>query len=878
MNLKPKNISIICILIFSWSTIIFSQNSKDSKLKIQGANQLFIEKKYVVAKDLWLEIAKENPNNSNINYKTGVCLIEAPGSKAESLAYLKTASLKVNKNYSPFDNSIQTAPVEVYFYLGRSYLYNNFQDSAIKYLNKFLSISSKKHYLKSETEKIIQQCRNYFTVNKNHNEHHLLQFTSVFNSEFNELNPLISLNGSSIIFTSDRERNLLETSNKKIFDVETGNHFLDLYIAEKDFKNKKWTNPKILKISKTRSNEIGMGFSSDLNKIIFSNGQTSSKKLNNNSIIEKSKNYTSSKDFQHFPDFNISSVMITENEKFMYFSSDKSGGYGGKDIWFSKKLPDNTWSKPTNMGPNINSSSDETSPFLHPDGVTFFYSSNSDKSIGGYDVFISKKQSDNSWGESLNIGIPINTVFDEKFFSTSTDGTLGYYSSIKKDGNSDLISVKIDTPYSEPLIYITGYIDKLEKESLDDIIIKLINNDLESDPLIYKPNNFNGSYIFKAEKCYNYDIDYYKLVTLSSGKVKESLMYEQSIKTPCENTKTIISPINLPTVDYYGNVVEKKQEINTIIEEVKEKNKKYNFKEIISKDNNLIALLLIDENGNIVDKAILTPDGFKFELLNSNDNYTFKIENFPDSLDLSDIPIFLFEQGKETLIHGDFKNGNLYKYVNTFNSFKFKEIISSYGESMKLFLIDEDGNVIEKGILTNNGFKFELISSQLEYSFKIENFPDNLDLSEIPILIKNHEEELIIVGDFTKNNQYQLPKIHFKKSFQLGEYSIENDIYFKKFMKKVIDKINASGKVKLEIVGSSSKIPTKRYSSNTALAKLRVEKGKKYIYDYLDNKNISRELVQIVKERAIVSGPEFNSNDKDQSKYFKYQYFSIWAE
>ena len=91
--------------------------------------------------------------------------------------------------------------------------------------------------------------------------------------------------------------------------------------------------------------------------------------------------------------------------------------------------------------------------------------------------------------------------------------------------------------------------------------------------------------------------------------------------------------------------------------------------------------MLLDDQGNIVDKAILTEDGFKFELLKSNSNYTFKIENFPDSLDLSDIPIFLYEQGKETLIHGDFKDDNSFNYINNFNAFKFKEIISSYGKN-----------------------------------------------------------------------------------------------------------------------------------------------------------------------------------------------------
>ena len=879
MTWTPKKYSFTIILLLSWGSTTFSQGTKDLKLKIQGANQLFIEKKYEIAKDLWLEIAKENTNNSNINYKTGVCLLESSSGRIQSLSFLKIASEKVNKNYSPFDNTLKTAPVEVYFYLGKSYHFNNLQDSAIKYLKKFITISSKKHYLKGEADKIIQQCKNYSLVANNKNEHEILKFNSEINSEFNELNPLVSLNGSSLIFTSDRERILEENSNKKIFDVNTGNHYFDLYITNRDFVRNSWTNPKLLNISKTRSNEIGIGFSHDVHKIIFSNGQPSTKKINNINFSRKAQNYNTTKSFILFPDFNISSIVITENEKFMFFSSDKSGGYGGKDIWFSKKQPDNTWSKPTNMGPNINSSSDEIAPFLHPDGVTFFFSSNSDKSIGGYDVFVSKKNQNNLWEKPENLGIPINTVFDEQYFSTSTDGTLGFYSSFNKAGNSDLMAVKITNPYSNPLIYLTGLVDKLDKESLENnIIVKLINTDLETPAAIYKPNNFNGSYIFKAEECYHFDVQYFKLVTLSSGKVKESLIHEQTIKTPCESSRKIVKPILLPTIDYYGKIVEKKQDRKAIIKEFKERNKKYNFKEIISKENNLIALLLLDDQGNIVDKAILTEDGFKFELLKSSSNYTFKIENFPDSLDLSDIPIFLYEQGKETLIHGDFKDDNSFNYINNFNAFKFKEIISSYGKNMRLLLVDKEGNVIEKGILTNNGFKFELICSQLEYSFKLENFPDNLDLSEIPIQIKNHDEEMIVIGDFSKNNQFILPKIHFKKSFQLGEYSIQNDPYFKEFMEKTINKINSSGKVRLEIVGSASKIPSKKYSSNTALAKLRVEKGKKYIYDYLDARNISKDLVYIVKEKAIVSGPKYNPENNDNSKYFEYQYFSIWAE
>ena len=124
----------------------------------------------------------------------------------------------------------------------------------------------------------------------------------------------------------------------------------------------------------------------------------------------------------------------------MIFSSNKSGGYGGKDLWFSEKKEDNIWSKPVNMGPNINSPYDEISPFLHADGITFFYSSNNEKSIGGYDIFVTQKDKNNIWAAAENLGIPINTVFNEKYFSTSVDGTIGYYESNNKEENTDLVT------------------------------------------------------------------------------------------------------------------------------------------------------------------------------------------------------------------------------------------------------------------------------------------------------------------------------------------------------------------------------------------------------------------------------------------------------
>ena len=858
-------------------SIVHSQNSKDLNLKIQGANQLMVEKKYSIAKDLWLEIVELQPKNANINYKTGVCLMESSNSKLESLKYLKVAAEKINKYYSPFDNTITTAPIEANFYLGKSYHINELQDSAIKYLNKFKDLASKKHYLKSENLRLIKWCENRKIIADNSENHKILNEFKNTNTAYDDFNPLVSKDGNTIIFSSNKI--MSGDKNKEIFEISSGNHFTDMYIIYKDLKNEFWMDSKLLKFSKTKTNQIVLGKSNDIEKVYFTNGDENSKGINTISYSRKKQNFSYAKEFLDLSGFNISSLMITDDGQNLYFSSSKSGGYGGEDLWVCVR-ENNSWSKPSNMGASINSEHDEICPFLHADGKTFFYSSNGEKSIGGYDVFSCQKESDQIWNNSKNIGTPINTVNNEIYFSTSSDGKKAYYSSTNSQQNLDIYSVTINKPYSKPVLLLTGYIDKGNSENLEhNFKIKLTNTDLEVKPIFYEPNKYNGTYSFDIEQCYQYDIQYYKSLILKSGKVKEVLIHQKSIKAPCELIEGVT--IKLPLINQKGELIkDNNYEIakDNIVESFNEKNKKYSFKEIINTENKLIALLLLDEDGNIVDRAILTPDGFKFEILNSSSKYTFKLENFPDSLELSDIPFMLIEEGKETLIHGDFVKNNTFKYLNDFRTFKFKELVGLNNPLFKVYLIDDNGTIIHEGLLTENGFKFEILSSNTQYKFKLENFPENLNISEIPIEIVNHNETLFIMGDFSKKNEFLLPKIHFKKTFQTNEYDISNHPDFLEFMKLALQKIKENGKVKLEIVGSASRIPSTKFKNNTELAKLRIEKGKKIIYDYLDSKNISRNSFQIIKEEAIVSGPEYNYQKKDKSIYYKYQYFSVWAE
>lgn len=115
---------------------------------------------------------------------------------------------------------------------------------------------------------------------------------------------------------------------------------------------------------------------------------------------------------------NFKPTMYLNNAKtLIYYSSYGENGENGKDIFFMKKLPNNTWSEPLNVGLSINSSADEDFPFLSKDGNTLYFSSTAHGSMGGYDIFKSTcSDKDNTWSEAVNLGAPINSPFDDLFY------------------------------------------------------------------------------------------------------------------------------------------------------------------------------------------------------------------------------------------------------------------------------------------------------------------------------------------------------------------------------------------------------------------------------------------------------------------------------
>ena len=140
-------------------------------------------------------------------------------------------------------------------------------------------------------------------------------------------------------------------------------------------------------------------------------------------------------------------------------TSNRSGGFGGMDIWKTTMTAEGEFSIPENIGPTINTPGDDAAPFIHSDGRTLYFASNGRVGFGGYDLYYSTLQSDGTWSEPVNMGYPINSPADEINIFINAAGTTAYIASDKDGGYGglDLYSFVLDDALRpNPVTYIKG--------------------------------------------------------------------------------------------------------------------------------------------------------------------------------------------------------------------------------------------------------------------------------------------------------------------------------------------------------------------------------------------------------------------------------------
>ncbi|MDH5382784.1 MAG: OmpA family protein, partial [Cyclobacteriaceae bacterium] len=175
--------------------------------------------------------------------------------------------------------------------------------------------------------------------------------------------------------------------------------------------------------------------------------------------------------------FKESSVSISPDGKTLYFSSNRPGGLGGTDIFYSTVNDKGEWQRARNLSDVINTEFNEDGPFIDYDGKTLYFSSEGHKGMGAYDIF--KTQYDSTtqtWSPPINIGYPINTPDDDIYFVSTKGGKNAYYASVREDGYgfTDLYRITFldEDPDPEP-----------EKESDPVVEDPVVEDPIVEDPI-----------------------------------------------------------------------------------------------------------------------------------------------------------------------------------------------------------------------------------------------------------------------------------------------------------------------------------------------------------------------------------------------------------
>jgi outer membrane protein OmpA-like peptidoglycan-associated protein/tetratricopeptide (TPR) repeat protein len=129
---------------------------------------------------------------------------------------------------------------------------------------------------------------------------------------------------------------------------------------------------------------------------------------------------------------------LSPDKRDLYFASKRIGGFGGSDLYVSHLSANGKWSEPENLGPEINSAGDESAPFIHADNQTLYFASSGLQGYGGNDLFYTRKGPGGVWSKPVNLGYPINTISDDGTLFIAADGKTAYYSSDRSDSKGGL--------------------------------------------------------------------------------------------------------------------------------------------------------------------------------------------------------------------------------------------------------------------------------------------------------------------------------------------------------------------------------------------------------------------------------------------------------
>jgi hypothetical protein len=517
MNIRIQlTLSLISFFVLPQTFSAQSKEYKKNHKRIWAEANCFYEaENYEKALTLYDNIYFLDEDYDEINFRIGTCYFNIPGEKNKSISYFQKARV--------------AGCTEAYFWLARAYHVEE-QFSQEKKNYQIYKSKEDKLIVEKEVDRYVDIARRAETAIDNPVFVKIENLGSAINTEYSEVIPFITGDKSKLVFSSKRPRSYgAENDNEKISDF---------YVSDREGNN--WVNThKIGFEINTEMNDLVVGMN-DLGTILLVNRTLKGKDYGNLFLCEN-KGGIWLKPVMLSEDINSqhkeSSACITADGKFIYFSSNRPGGQGGKDIWGVKQLPNGKWAKPSNIGGVINSPYDEEAPFISPNGQTLYFSSNGHETIGGYDIHNAESRADGSWENPKNLGYPINSVDDDIYFSVEENDKTAYYSRFSGVGygGSDIYEVQLlyKESYLTPVKFIVK--DPQTQEPIEAMIKLYVEGtgEMYGD---YLPNE-KGEFLFivKPEMKFNMEISAEGFTTnntefhITTDEISDDLLFREVV-------------------------------------------------------------------------------------------------------------------------------------------------------------------------------------------------------------------------------------------------------------------------------------------------------------------------------------------------------------
>lgn len=490
--------------------------SPEEAAMYSDAEYYFQENEYATALPMFIYLDRNFPGEVLYTFRVGICYLNRSGEETKSLEFFERVfARKPNMK-------------GLFYYMGKSYQYSFLWDKAIEFFEKYIAENPKDKNV-DEAKQAIINCKNAKEIFKKTVNVDVKSLGKNINTIYAEYSQVITPDEKTLFFTHRGDSSVIGNYDEKMVPLPLFDFFEEVYQSK--FENGEWKLPiRVGKPFNLTENHAALSPSADESTyFVYKNILNETKSdiyqttYNNGNWTElKLLDEVNSKSFE-------GSATMTKDGNTIFFSSDRPGGVGKRDIYRVDKDANGKWGAPVNLGPTVNTEKNEEAPYVSPDGNTLFFSSEGHNSIGGYDIFkssITGKQV----SPPVNIGFPINSINSDIYLILTANGKHAYYSSARPGalGMYDLFTFDTENmDKTTSLLTVNGTVTTEQKPLEARVRVYNGNNDLLGT---FGSNTFDGKYNFTLLTGYKYKFVYEANSFVSKEEMLDASAFTESVE------------------------------------------------------------------------------------------------------------------------------------------------------------------------------------------------------------------------------------------------------------------------------------------------------------------------------------------------------------